>query len=354
MLIDQSSDAIEMIDPETLRFIDLNERTCLDLGYSREELLSMSVYDIDPNVDRSMFERVTKELRDSGSAIFESLHRRKDGSTFPVEVSIKQVQLERVYRVSVARDITERKQAEQALRDSQAELARVTRFAAMGELTASIAHEINQPLAAVVNNGSASLRWLAMQPPDLDEAREAVNGAIREANRASDVIARVRTLLKKTPPEMGLLEVNQVIREVLALTANELLRGGVAVQTELAADVPAVLGDRVQLQQVVLHLVMNGIDAMSKVTDRPRVLLVKSSKHPEGVLIQVQDSGTGIDPKQADRIFEPFFTTKPQGIGMGLSISRSIVEAQGGRLWATSGSPHGTVFQLILPKADSA
>jgi len=263
MLVDQSNDAIEVIDPETLRFIDINERTCLDLGYSREELLSMSVYDIDPNVDRSMFERVGKELRDSGSTIFESLHRRKDGSTFPVEVSIKRVQLERVYRVSVARDITERKQAEQALRNSQAELARVTRFAAMGELTASIAHEINQPLAAVVTNGGASLRWLGMQPPDLDEAREAVKSAIREANRASDVIARVRTLLKKAPPEMGLLEVNQVIREVLALTASELLRGDVAVQTELASDVPAVLGDRVQLQQVLLHLVMNGIGCCS-------------------------------------------------------------------------------------------
>lgn len=354
MLIDQSNDAIEVIDPETLRFIDINGRACLDLGYTREELLSMGVYDIDPNVGESMYERVTAELRNSGSTILESLHRRKDGSMFPVEISIKQVHLDRSYLVSVSRDITERKRAEQALREAQAELARMIRIVTMGELTASIAHEINQPLAAVVTNGSASLRWLAMQPPNLKQARKAVTGAIQEANRASEVIARIRALLRKGSAQMSPLDVNEVIREVLALVDNELIRGGVTAQTKTAADVPTVLGDRVQLQQVILNLIMNGIDAMSTIADRPRELLIQSAGHPEGVLIQVQDSGRGLDLEQAGRIFEPFFTTKPQGIGMGLSISRSIVEAHGGRLWATLGPSYGAVFQLILPKADSS
>ena len=352
MLVDQSNDAIEVIDPKTLRFIDINGRACLDLGYTREELLSMSAYDIDPNVDESVHARVNDQLRDAGFAIFEGLHRRKDGSTFPVEVSIKQVHLDRTYRVSLARDITERKRAEQELQESQAALARVTRIVAMGELTASIAHEINQPLAAVATNASASLHWLDANPPNLDEARKAVTGAVREANRASDVIARVRSLLTKATPQMGSLDVNEVIREVLALVRSELTRGGVVARTRLAAGVPPVLGDRVQLQQVILNLIMNAIDAMMTVTDRPRTLLIKSGRDAEGVLIQLQDSGRGLDPEQTARIFEPFFTTKPEGIGMGLAISRSIVESHGGRMWATRASPYGAVFQFILPKAD--
>jgi PAS domain S-box-containing protein len=236
-------------------------------------------------------------------------------------------------------DITNLKKTEQA------------RIAIVGELTASIAHEINQPLAAVVANGSASLRWLAIQPPNLEEARDAMTQAIAEANRTSDVIARIRSLLQKAPPQMGRIDVDQLIRAVLALSDNELLKGEVTVETELAADVPAVLGDRVQLQQVMLNLIMNAIDAMSTINHVPRRLLIKSVPHPDGVLIQVQDSGTGLDPEQLDRIFDPFFTTKPEGIGMGLSIARSMVEAHGGRLWATPASPRGAAFQFTLPAA---
>ncbi len=343
MLIDQSNDAIEVVDPETLRFIDVNGRACIDLGYSRDELLSKSVYDIDPNVDESAYLKVNDALRDSGFAILESFHRRKDGSTFPVEVSIKHVRLDRVYRVTVARDITERKRTEQALQESQAALARVARIASMGELTASIAHEINQPLAAVATNASASLHWLAIQPPNLTEAREAMANAMKEANRASGVIERIRTLLRKASPEQRPVDVNEVIRESLALVRSELIRGGVTAKTRLAASVPAVLGDRIQLQQVMLNLIMNAIDAMVAITDRPKTLLIKSAKDAEGVLIQVQDSGKGLDPEHSDRIFESFFTTKPQGIGIGLSLSTSIVESHGGRLWATPGSPYGAV-----------
>jgi PAS domain S-box-containing protein len=351
-LVDQSNDAIEVVDPETLRFVDINGRACLDLGYSREELLSMSICDVDPTVDSAMIAKVKDALRDSESAIFESFHRRKDGSTFPVEVSIREVRLDRTYRVSVARDITERKRAEEALRESQAVLARVTRIAALGELTASIAHEINQPLAAAATNASASLHWLAVQPPNLAEARVAVSRAIEEVNGASGVIRRIRALLKKEQPHMQPLDGNEVIREVVRLVESELLRGGIRVTTEMAADVPPTLGDRVQLQQVLLNLILNAIDAMRMITDRRRELLIKSAKQPDGVLIQVQDSGTGLDSEHIDRIFEPFFTSKPEGIGLGLSISRSIVEAHGGRLWATPGCPHGAIFQLVLPKAD--
>jgi PAS domain S-box-containing protein len=249
-------------------------------------------------------------------------------------------------------DIEARRRAEEQLHQAQADLARVTRMAAMGELAAAIAHEVNQPLGAVVMYGSASLRWLAAQPPNLEETREAIERTVREANRASDVIRRIRALLQKGPPQMERLEVNAVIREVLILASNELQRGGVAVQTDLAPDVPSVLGDRVQLQQVLLNLILNGIDAMSTITNRPRELLIKSVKHPDGVLIEVHDSGEGVDPEQAGHVFEPFFTTKPQGIGMGLSVGRSIVEAHGGRLWFTHGSPHGTIFQFTVAKAD--
>jgi len=240
-----------------------------------------------------------------------------------------------------------------ALAESKVALDHVARIANMGELTVSIAHEINQPLTAVVTDISASLRWLAQQPPNLDEARGALTMAIREANRASDVIGRIRALLRKTPPPMLRLDVSEVVREVLALARNELLASGITVKTELPTNVHPVLGDRIQLQQLMLNLIMNGIDAMSAIDDRPRELVIKSAELPEGVLIQVQDSGKGLDRGQADRIFEPFFTTKPNGIGMGLSISRSIVEAHGGRLWATPGSPYGAVFQFTLQRAES-
>jgi PAS domain S-box-containing protein len=252
------------------------------------------------------------------------------------------------HMLGIGIDVTNLKKTEQSLQQAKMELAHMTRVASMGELAASIAHQINQPLAAIVLNESASLRWLTMQPPNLGEARDAVLRAIREANRAGDVIARVRALLQKAPPQIGWLDLNEIIREVLALTASELRDGVVTIDTELAADLPAVQGDHVQLQQVVLNLIMNAVEAMSLIP-LPRKLLIKSAPHPEGVVIQIQDSGTGLGPEAVDRIFEPFFTTKPQGVGMGLSIARSVVESHGGRLWATSGSSTGAIFQFTVP-----
>ena len=247
-------------------------------------------------------------------------------------------------------DITERKRAEEALRKAQANLAHVTRLTTVGELTASIAHEVNQPLAAVVMNANTCLRWLDRNPPDLDEARAATRRIVRDGNRGSDIIARIRGLLKKEPPSRARLSVNEVVQEVMALARMDL--HGAVLQTALADALPEVLADRVQLQQVLLNLTVNAMDAMKAVTDRPRVLLVRTRSQDERtVLVAVQDSGIGLDSKQMEQIFETFYTTKPEGLGMGLSICRSIIEGHGGRLWAESNKGPGATFQFTLPVA---
>ena len=219
----------------------------------------------------------------------------------------------------------------------------------MGELTASIAHEVNQPLSGMVLNANASLRWLAGATPNLDEVREALSRIIRDGNRASDVIAKIRALLRKTDMEKERLDMNDTIREVVALAQGEMRRTGVALRAELEGDLPRVLADRVQLQQVILNLLMNGIEAMSAVTDRSRDLLIRSRQHEsDKVLVAVQDSGMGLDPKNMERVFDAFYTTKAQGMGMGLAISRSIVENHGGRLWAVPNDGPGVTFQFTL------
>jgi C4-dicarboxylate-specific signal transduction histidine kinase len=248
-------------------------------------------------------------------------------------------------------DIEDRKRAEETLRKSQAELAHITRVTTMGELAASIAHEVNQPLSAIVNNGSACLRWLASGEPNLDEARDAARRIIRDGNRAGEVITRIRMLLRKTDTEKTRLDINQTIREVVALTRNEATGKGVAIRMELAAGLPPVQGDRVQLQQVILNLIMNGIEAMASVTDRPRELLICSRQHEsDKALVAVRDSGVGLDGQDLEKIFDAFYTTKPQGLGMGLAISRSIVEDHGGQLWARPNDGPGATFQFTLLK----
>jgi len=245
-------------------------------------------------------------------------------------------------------DVTEQMRAEEQLRQAQAELAHVTRELVMGELVASIAHEVNQPLTAVVTTGNFALRQLASEKPNLQEVQEAIAEIVEDATRISAVISHIRALLEKGAPERVELDINDVIREVTMLVRSEADLSQVQAQLDLADDMPPVLGDRVQLQQVLINLAMNGIDAMRTVNDRPRKLVIKSEKHADGVLVQVQDSGIGLDPERADCIFEPFFTTKPRGIGMGLSISRSIIESHGGRLRTVSRS-QGAIFQFTLP-----
>jgi len=252
----------------------------------------------------------------------------------------------------VMTDSEDRKQAEEALRKAQAELAHVTRITTMGELAASIAHEVNQPLSGVVVNGNACLRWLVGDSPNLDEAREAVRRIVRDGKRAGDVIARIRALATKTTTAKERLDMNEAIREVMALAQDELRKNRVAVRTEFAPDLAPVVGDRVQLQQVVLNLVMNGIEAMSGVEDRPRELIVRTQNDDAGqVRVTVQDSGIGLDPESMERIFDAFYTTKHGGMGMGLSISRSIIQHHGGKLWAVANNGPGTSFQFTVPKA---
>src|ERR1700681_1476456 len=248
----------------------------------------------------------------------------------------------------------ERKHAEEARREAQAELARVTRVTTMGELTASLAHEVNQPIAAAVTNANTCLRWLTRDQPDLEEAREAASRIVKDATRAADIISRIRLLFKKVSPQRELVDVNEVIREMTILLRNEASRYSISIRTELETDFPLVMGDRVQLQQVFMNLILNAIDAVKDV-DGTRELAIKSQREQnDQLLVSVSDTGVGLPPQQADQIFNAFFTTKPHGTGMGLRISRSIVEAHGGRLWAADNSPRGATFYLTLPtKAES-
>jgi len=246
--------------------------------------------------------------------------------------------------------ILERQRAEEALQKAQAELAHVSRLMTLGELTASISHEVNQPIAAVVTNGQVCLRLLALETPRPEDVRTTVERMVRDAHRASEVIQRIRALAKRTEPQMVSLDINDVIREAILLVQREVLSHGVSLQTELASALPPVLGDRIQLQQVVINLLINGVEAMAPVTDRPRDMLIRSQQPEAGqVLVAVQDTGIGIDSETAERLFSAFFTTKPSGMGMGLSISRSIIRAHGGRLWVSPNPDHGAAFQFTVP-----
>jgi signal transduction histidine kinase len=245
--------------------------------------------------------------------------------------------------------------ASEALREAQAELARFNRVTTMGQLAASISHEVMQPISAAVTNAQAALRWLDAQPPDLAEVRQALGRAVREGNRAADVIGRIRALIRKAPPRKDGLGINEAIPEVIALTRDEVLKNGVSVQTLLAEGLPLIQADRVQLQQVILNLIINAVEAMTGVSEGARELLISTGKDASGgVLVAVQDSGSGLNPESFDRLFDAFYTTKPGGMGMGLSICRSIVEAHGGRIWATPNAGPGITVQFALPVNDPA
>jgi signal transduction histidine kinase len=247
-------------------------------------------------------------------------------------------------------DVTERKEAEDALHRAQAELAHVTRVMTMGELVASIAHEVNQPLGAIVTNGQACMHLLSREVPDLDKSREVVGRMIRDGMRASEVIKRIRDLLHKTSVDKAPLNINETIQEVIALVSSDVLRSRVELTAKLAADLPPVLGDRIQLQQVILNLILNARDAMSGQKSNPRELQINSGQNNGGaVVVAVRDTGHGLEPKDIERIFDPFFTTKAGGMGLGLSISRTIIEAHGGTLWATPNDDKGATIQFTLP-----
>ncbi|MBR1246495.1 PAS domain S-box protein [Bradyrhizobium sp. AUGA SZCCT0169] len=250
----------------------------------------------------------------------------------------------------VGRHITERKRAEEALRSAQAELTHANRVATMGQLTASVAHEVSQPIAATVLNSQAALRWLATQPPNLGEVRQILGQITDDGKRAGEVIGWIRALIKKAPPRKERLEINQAIHEVIALTRGEAVQNGVWVRTQLAEGLPLIQADRVQLQQVILNLIINAIEAMHGASERTRELLISTAADaPNGVLVSLRDTGPGLDPASLDHLFDAFYTTKSSGLGMGLSICRSIIEAQGGRIWADANKPCGAAFHFTLP-----
>jgi PAS domain S-box-containing protein len=343
--------------------IDANEAFLKMVGYGREDLVSGSVRwtDLTPPQWRERDNQAAAELKATGTIEpFEKEYLRKDGSLVPVLLGCASFEGSGNEGVAFVLDLSkqkrveeERKRAQDSLLQAQVELARASRIMTMEQLTSSITHEVNQPLAAVVNSGNACVNWLSAAPPNLRKARDAAERVVRDGNRASEVLQRVRALLKKAPLVMSALNVNDVVREVLALVAAELRRQNVDVSTELGSELPPVTADFVQLQQVMLNLIMNAIESMASIADRPRVLRIQSRLHDlsgqSAVLVAVADSGAGLSTDEMARVFEAFYTTKPQGTGMGLWICRSIIEAHGGQLTARPNDEVGATFQFILP-----
>jgi len=352
-LFEEAAVGIALVDSAGRPF-ESNRKLQQILGYSAHELRGMPFTAFtdpeDAKADWSLFSDLMSGKRDNYH--IEKRYRRKDGALVWGDVTVYIVRDDRgqpMFSIGMVQDITDRKRAEEALQEAQAELAHVARVSTLGELAASIAHEINQPLAAIVADANACLHWLAADHPDIDSVREALAGVATDGHRAAEVIQRIRALCRRTDPQRERLDINDVIREVVLLVRNEVLGHRVSLRTDLASAVPAVLGDRVQLQQVMINLVINGMEAMVPVTDRPRELLIRSQHEADLVLVAVQDSGTGIEPDNVDRMFDAFFTTKPRGMGMGLSISRSIIEAHAGRLWVSPNAGPGATFQFSLP-----
>jgi len=307
--------------------------------------------EFDAGLDPETLRGVTERVAAGETITIETHHRRKDGTLFPVEVRLRQVpQGDRFIGMSLSRDITERKRGEderERLRRLEADLALMSRVITMGELTASIAHEVNQPLGAMVANAGACERWLDAKPPETTKARKALKSISADGRRASAIISRIRALMKRQPPRKEALDINEAIREVLALARQQLRNSDVVLR--LADELPRIDGDKVQLQQVILNLIANAIEAMSGVDGRRRSLEILSRRDGSNVVIEVRDSGIGLSADRAERLFEAFYTTKEEGMGIGLAISRSIVEAHEGRMWAVPNVPYGAAFLFSLP-----
>lgn len=339
--------------------VEANDAFLKMVGYGQEDIAAGGVRwpDLTPPEWRDITARALEEIATTGAARpYEKEYSRKDGSRVPVLVGSAAFDQRRDRGVTFVLDLTERKlaeaearESEQRYREMQMEVAHANRVATMGQLSASIAHEINQPIGAAVTYADAALRWLGAHPPNLEEAREALTFTLESSIRAGEVMDRIRALVKKAPPQRDSLEINEAILGVIGLTRREMEKNGISAQTQLADSLPTIQGDRVQLQQVTLNLLINAIDAMSGMSEGPRELLISTTRADAGVLVSVRDSGPGLAPEGAERLFESFYTTKPDGLGMGLSICRSIVEAHGGRLWASANEPRGAVFQFVLP-----
>ncbi len=352
-IFDNSSAVIHVKDLDG-RFLLVNRKFEEVAGLQSQEILGKTSFDLFP-LNGSAYHAGDCQLIETGGAseTEEVLRTDRGDRVFLTTKSLLSDERGEPYALfGISAEITERKKAESDLREMQAELAHLNRVMTVGELTASIAHEINQPLAAILMNGNAALRWLALEPPNLAKARDSAELIIRDGDRASQVIARIRALLKKSPPSKTLLDVNEFVNEVVGLTQSEIVRNTVRLSVEFADDLPRVPGDRIQLQQVLLNLIVNAVEAMLTIEDRPRALLITTGSCIDAdVRIAVSDNGPGIDPQTANHLFDAFSTTKPDGMGMGLAISRSIIEAHGGRLWTEANNEVGATFQFTLPIA---
>jgi len=329
---------------ETYRIFEINPAVESTLELVRERVHPADAGFFQQNVERA--------VRDGKDFAFEHRLQLADGSVKYLQIVAHPSKNESndLEFVGAVMDVTERKRSEDALDRLRLDLAHVSRVSTLGQMAASIAHEINQPLAGIVINGNASLRWLAAESPNLDEAREATRRIVRDGQRAGDVITRLRSLFQRRGSLKERLDIHEVVQEVIAITRGDVQKGGATIRTQMAADLPLVGGDRVQLQQLMLNLIMNAVEAMSEVYDRPREIVI-STQRGEGseVLVQVQDSGVGLDPQAKEKVFDAFYTSKSVGMGMGLAISRSIVEHHGGRLWAASNDGPGATFLFTIP-----
>jgi PAS domain S-box-containing protein len=335
------------------QILDANQAFLRIVGYGREDLIAgrLRWTELTPAESRPVTAQSVAELEATGIAQpYEKEYFRKDGSRVPVLVGRATLDGKSNEGVGFVLDLTDRKRAERAYAQVQMELAHANRVITMGHLTASIAHEIDQPIGAAITYAKAALNWLSRQPPNLDEARRALGTIVEAGIRAGDVIDRIRALVKKAPTRKDRVDINEAVMEIVELTRGETTKNAISVEIRLAESLPPVQGDRVQLQQVILNLLINAIEVMSAIREGPRRLLIGTRKtESESVLLEVRDSGPGLAPESVDRLFQSFYTTKPDGLGMGLSICRSIIEAHQGRLWASANTPRGAVFQFTLP-----
>jgi len=358
-LFENSIVGITLFDSD-FHFIDASPTFQKMVGYTSEELRRFTPLDISVEDEREINRTLFLELQQGRRQNYQIVKRlqRKDGRVIWVRIytfAVHATDFTPDMYFGLVIDITESKNAEQALLIAQSELTRMSQLTTVGAMAASIAHEINQPLAAIVTQGQAGMRWLSRATPDLKEAADSLRRIVENADRVSTIINGIRAMFKTDSGAKTDLEISELVLEVLSFTDDELHRCGIQVQTDLAENLPSVQADRVQLQQVMLNLISNAVEAMRFVSDRPRLLTIKSEFHaPDGVLVTFKDTGSGIAAQDVDRIFVPFVTTKSNGMGMGLAICRSIVEAHGGRIWVTPGELHGSAFHAFLPSASQA